>query len=192
MALNNVPNPGQTLADSRPLINANFAVIDTSFLVDHVDYNVAGQGKHNKVTFPAQVGAPVFAGTDNGLYSLAYNNGGNTKVEIFNHKQTLGGTADIPFTASVLSSTAPANNQVGWTYLPSGILLRWDEAACNGNTLITFGGGWPGFTNLFTIIATPISPTAAFQVSLVSILSNTQFRLFTTAAGNVKILAIGR
>lgn len=193
MALNNVPLSGQSLNDTRIPINQNFSVIDTAFQVDHVDYNDPNQGKHEKVTLPLLGGAAVFVGTDNGFYNLNYNNGSNTKAEVFVHKQTLAGTADIPFTASVLSSTAPSNDMVGWTLLPSGIMMRWDTVniAASGNTNVNLGGGWPGFSQLFWVGLTPRTATNR-TVALVSINSNTQFTIYASAAGAISFLAIGR
>ena len=60
MALINVPLAGQSLGITRDPVNNNFSTINSAFLVDHVEYNTAGQGKHNKVTFPVQGGAPAF------------------------------------------------------------------------------------------------------------------------------------
>lgn len=129
MALNNVPQSGQTLNDTRNPIRTNFSVINAAFLVDHVEYNLANQGFHNKVTMPVQVAAPAFAAGINGIYNL--NNATTTKNELYVHKQQDAGTADIPFTASTLSSSTPGSAASGWTYLPSGIILQWTNSSSN-------------------------------------------------------------
>src|SRR5690242_15107106 len=98
MALNNVPLPGQNLLVTRNPINQNFSVLDTTFAVDHVTYNLSGGGKHNKVTFPVQNPAPTFTGGDLGLY--AFLNPGTGKNELYIHKVTGATTAEIPMTAS--------------------------------------------------------------------------------------------
>lgn len=193
MALNNTPQSGQNLAQTRPLIQNNFNVISTAFVVDHVDYNIAGQGWHKKVTFPAQVAAPAFTGTNDGLYELPYNNQTTTLNELFIHKQTSAGTADIPFTASILSqNSAVAANGNGWTYLPSGLIMRWENAvAINGLTTVTLGAGYPAFAAILSVQVTPIGNPSTL-VSFVNILSPTQFRLYSAAATTCNILIIGR
>jgi len=82
MALNNIPLAGQSLGTTRAPINQNFSVIDAAFQIDHVDYNIAGQGKHNKVTFPVQGSAPAFTVGDIGLFNLAV--GGTNELNITN------------------------------------------------------------------------------------------------------------
>lgn len=141
MALNNVPNSGQTLSDSRVPINANFATIGAAFVIDHVDYNVAGQGKHNKVTFPVQAVAPVFAAGEVGLYNLLYAVSGVDELFVKNQ----AGQA-TPMTA--VSKTTP-----GWAWLPCGLLVKWGVGVANGFTTITLpvGVNIPAFTQILTM-----------------------------------------
>jgi hypothetical protein len=42
MALNQVPNPNQTLGETNLPIKTNFATIDTGFSVDHVTFGASG------------------------------------------------------------------------------------------------------------------------------------------------------
>lgn len=195
MALNNVPLSGQSLDDTRVPINQNFSVISTAFAIDHVVYNTSGQGKHNKVTFPVQTGAPTFASGDDGLYSLAFNNQVTTRNELFVHGQKFGGAVDTPFTASILSQQAPANDTSGWSYLPSGILLRWSQVTgAAGTRTVTLDNTFPGFSNIFWVGLTPVSATAAYSLSLINIISNTQFRVFISGSSSqtFNYLVIGR
>lgn len=152
MALNNVPLSGQSLNDTRNPIRNNFNTIDTAFTVDHVSYNTANQGFHNKVTMPVQALAPVFAAGINGLFSLL--NATTTQNEINIHKQNLAGAVNIPMTASVLGTNAINNGVRGWTYLPSGILLKWGATSSAAATNIdTFSGG-PAYTAVYNAQAT--------------------------------------
>jgi|SRR6267142_4019572 len=191
MPLNNVPLAGQDLLTTRDAISGNFSVINTAFTVDHVSYNLTGQGKHNKITLPVQGVAPTFAAGEEGIYNLPFNNGTNTKNETFIHKQTLAGTADIPFTASSLSSTAPANNQPGWLYLPSGHQLRWDtvNAPSTGNNIITIRASFPAFTNFLWVGG--IVPTSARTIILLGINSSTTFTVNMSGPGSFVYFAIG-
>lgn len=200
MALIVVPNPGQTLNSSRPDINNNFQVISDDFSIDHVAYNTTGEGKHNKTTFPVQAMAPspIDAG-DDVLYNLL--NATTTKNELYIHKQTNAGTSDIPLTASILSQSTPIAGASGWTMLPSGIIMRWENFSGNGLTTITLNPGYISFTTIYSIMLTVVDPSTSdvnSAVRLVDILSNTQFRVFFSsrtssgaAAGSAKALIIG-
>lgn len=162
MALNVVPNAGQSLAVTRDPIRNNFGTINAAFLVDHVEYNIANQGQHNKVTMPVQGGAPVFAAGSNGLYNL--NNVTTTKNELYVHKQTQAGTADIPFTASAMSNLAFAACDDGWTYLPSGLLIKWGAQAANAAAVAvtpTVTSGGPNFQRVFRVMVTPFDSSGA-------------------------------
>lgn len=195
MALNDVPIPGQNLNQSRPLINGNFAVLNTAFSIDHVTYNSAGQGKHNKVTLPVQDPAPTFSAGDDGFYSLAYNNGTTTRNEVFIHRQTFAGTADIPSTASILSQIAASNNMSGWTYLPSGILIKWRGAttvAAGANVVVTIpsgGNNGPAFNALFWVGVTPASLITNYFLNGPS--GTNAFQFTSTSGGNIFYVAIG-
>ena len=182
MALNDVPLSTQTLASTQPDIRTNFQVIDTAFSVDHVDYNAAGQGKHNQVTLPEQSVAPTFTGTDNGVYSKLR----NTYNEIYIHKQTFAGTDEIPFTASILSSSTPVSGAEGYTYLPSGIHHSWGSGSATGLTTITIASNLAPPTQILNVQLTPFDPSTTYkdvEIRLVDILSRTQFRVFGSVAG---------
>jgi len=145
MALNNVPLTGQTLGVTRVPINQNFSVIGSTFEVDHVGYNLTNQGKHNKVTMPVQSPAPVTAAGEVALFSQTSS---LTNVpEIAWRRQSSGSV--VEFTGGLLASS-------GWTYLPSGILLKWGHTSATGLTTVTFpvGANIPAFTNIFSMQVT--------------------------------------
>lgn len=115
------------------------------------------------IQFPNQGGIPTPTGSQPGFY-------GSTPVltgieEILIAKNIIGPAfTQIPMTASILSTTAatsPANGLAGWTYLPSGILLKWEcrntPLASPSGTAITIpsGANNPPFNNLFFVIACP-------------------------------------
>jgi hypothetical protein len=158
MALNDVPQPGQTLGGTQNPIRQNFLTIEDAFIVDHVDYGASLQGEHLKVTFTTQPDNPlptiasnqfVMYNTtptiaDNAAYPVTL-----TSNELCILRQSTGNS--IPITASVGNATA------GWSYLPSGILMKWGTITgsyANGTwqqfTLPT-GAGIPVFNNVFTI-----------------------------------------
>ena len=197
MALNNVPLSGQTLNTTRIPINSNFSTINAAFLVDHVEYATPGAGKHNKVTFPVQGSAPAFSSTDNGFYEFPYNNLTNTIPELFIHKQTSAAPVDIPFTSSIMSQDAATGNDTsGFTYLPSGILWRWQQnIPVNGLTTITLSTNKPAFNAIFSVQVTPddnSSGSVNKTVRFVDILNNTQFRLYSSGSTTCTVWLVGR
>ena len=149
MALINVPLASQSLGQTNASIRGNFSVIGAAFIVDHVDYNTSGQGKHNQVTFPVQGAQPTFLTGEEGLYV---------------HKQLVAGTVDIPFTASKMSNYAFASCNSGWSYLPSGLLIKWGSIAANSPAIsvntTTISGG-PAFQQVFTVMVTSVDTGTA-------------------------------
>lgn len=144
MALNiNIPQANQTLAITQPLILNNFNAINTAFAVDHVNFNDPGQGKHNKITFPVQAVVPVFAAGDLGLFSFL--NATTTKNELNVYKANNAGYVNVPFTASILSNSAPIQNGSGWSYLPSGLIIQWGTVSVGItlNNTITLAVNFP-------------------------------------------------
>lgn len=155
MAYNaNVPQPTDLLSQSQSDLLNNFIALQTLIDVNHVDFASGDQGKHKFITFPVQSPAPTFAAGEEGLYSFL--NTTTSQNELYVHKQTGATTAEIPFTASVLSAnSAPILNSGGWTYLPSGILMLFGHGTANGNTAFTFAAlnpGAPVFTNVLSMV----------------------------------------
>jgi hypothetical protein len=150
MALIDVPLAAQTLAATQPSIRANFGTITAAFTQDHVDYALANQGMHNRVTFPRQAGDQPTAGTNVALYSKL--NAAATESALFFRKQANG--AVIDFTSSLQA-------QNGWTRLPSGILLKWGTFNANSNATTTIvypvAGTIPVFTAIYNVQVTSLN-----------------------------------
>jgi hypothetical protein len=173
MGLIILPNSGQNLDETRDPIRANFQNISDQFAIDHVPYNTTNNGFHNKVTMPDQSSAfPTFPLGMNGIYSAV----GDTLVnETWIHKQRPSTTIDIPFTSSILSTVQnPAVRSSGWTYLPSGILLKWGNLNGFGTTQIQVNdiGGEPDFAGVIQIFLTPEANTAGDTNQAVSLKGN--------------------
>jgi hypothetical protein len=114
MSLNQVPQSNQTLAQTQAPILNNFITIDQVFGVDHVTFNTFNAGFHNKVTLPVQTMVPMGVAGAGVLYY--YNN-----ILYFNNNNT----TPIPITLSNIASVGPSGLANGWTYLPSGFILKW-------------------------------------------------------------------
>jgi hypothetical protein len=196
---NNIPQPTDFLSVSQADLLNNFSALQTLIDINHVDFASSDQGKHKWVTFPVQGSAPSFLAGEEGIYNL--NNVATTKNELYVHKQTGATTAEIPFTASTLSTnSAPASGAGAWTYLPSGILLISGDGNCNGTTTVTIS--IPVTINaLLSVLVCPFSTTAGdvnIAVRLIQILSATTFSVYGSsrtstgaASGSFQWLAIG-
>jgi hypothetical protein len=190
MAYNpNIPNASDKFSQSQAQIKENFQAIAPLF----------EQGIQQWVALPVQGTAPTFDPGDEGLYNLNY--AVTSKNELFVHKQTAAGTADIPMTASSLSITAaPATFSSGYTMLPSGIQLRWGQLTGSGSQIVTISGGTP-FNGIITILVCPYDSSNGdvnIAARLGAILSTTQFKVYISsrtstgaATGTVNYLIIG-
>ena len=181
MALVNVPLAGQNLLQTRDSIAGNFSTIDTAFLVDHVDYAVSGQGKHEKVTLVTNSGA-TFLVTEMGLFNNTSIPTGNP--EIFVQRGT--GTP-YPMTGYVLGGTNPGN---GWTYLPSGLLMAWGRSTtgAGNNVTITYATeltNFPGFTtiNAFPQLTRISGAGTSTNFVTLTAYNQTTFQVYASAGG---------
>lgn len=205
MALNQVPNPTQTLGQTNLPIKQNFQTIDTGFSVDHVTFGAAGVGKHQKVTFPNTTPVPAFVAPDIGLFNqLAVP---TTRQDIW---MARGASTPFPITGYEFNNTATDGR--GWTYLPSGLKMIWGKsmiAGAGSTNTITFnssaGGGVTGFPGFSTVVGSIIMSRIAggagnidgFPVLIDSnyhsSLASFQFRSSSTSTANREFtwLAIG-
>jgi hypothetical protein len=149
MALTFIPNPGQNLQQTRDPIRQNFIDIDTAFTVDHGTYALPGAGLHNKITMPD--GADVTAG-----YTA-------TQTGFFNHVNASTGRNEIyavqannlsyPMTAWGFAGT------IGWTYIPSGYVVKFGRATIPAGTDTTVNFGNPPYTVCRSVTCNAV-PTA--------------------------------
>lgn len=161
MALTFLPNPGQSLNQTRDAIKANFQAIDAAFSVDHVDYNLPMQGEHNKVTFATQPSSPLPALNTNeiAVFNAIPNKSANTlypvsrsTYELMVYKQNFNASSSPAVIPMTLANFA----NEGWSYLPSGLLIKWSKsftADSNTATVITFpvGANTPPFTAIYSV-----------------------------------------
>lgn len=187
MALNNVPQAGQTLAQTRDPIRNNFTTIDTVFSINHSAYGSANQGMHEFLQFPDRTGnTPIFGGitgmwSENGTYSLV--------PEIWVNTKAGAGFNQYPMTESTLSNTPLIGSQTnGFTVLPSGVILKWGYVAVNGLTNVNLNAVGPALSASFSAQATPEGNANAYVVGLTA----AQLQLNSSANNNVYWFVIGR
>ena len=179
-----IPTAPQKLTLSQGDLLNNFGAIESLIDNDHADFQtglgVAGQ--HNRVSFQTQAASPPagtavspsFTAGQLGLYSFL--NATTNKNELYVNKLNQATTVQIPATASELSITsAPGNNVFGWTYLPSGILIKWGtKTAISGSANVTVNGGGlgPNFAGVMQIMVTTTNTTASDPDQYVTLANN--------------------
>ena len=215
MAYNpNIPLATDQLSQSQSDIEGNFQAIQTLIDVNHVDFSDgADMGKHWVINLPVQTGLPgsQFAAGEVGLYNQLPTAQPTTGVnELWINKQNSGGVVQIPLTASILSTNgSPASFSNGWTYLPSGILLKWGNqnmpsgsstATSMGQTVVyPTSASIPVFNRVFQILLSNIYTDSASNggANLFNVYSSTATQFQVTWAGTnasntaVSYLSIG-
>lgn len=190
----NIPQPNNLLSQSQDDILNNFQAIQTLIGVNHVNFNDADQGKHKWITFPQQGATPPAGSGFNpgelGMYNAIYSV--STQNELFINKTNQATVVQVPSTASILSvNSAPSAIAAGYTYLPSGILLRWGTViGATGLATLSLGTNstvGPVPAQILTVQLTPYDPSAGdvnFAVRLANIISNSQFNVYISSRTN--------
>lgn len=138
----NVPTASQLISQSQSIINANFQALASW-----------GNGYG---AFSLQSSAPAFSANTDYMYMLAYAT--TSTNELWVHKQTTAGLSEVPFTASAMSNNAAAACDDGWTYLPSGLLIKWGNQPATASSVSvtpTATSGGPNFSRVFRVFVTP-------------------------------------
>jgi hypothetical protein len=124
-----LPNSGQSLGVTRVPINTNFSLIQTVFDNNHVDFNVAGAGKHKFLQMPVQSVAPPTIANEGAFYSKT---------------QTADSQAFWRFSNSgtelqITNNTISPFTNPGAIPLMSGFTLQWGNGSfANGQDVFFF------------------------------------------------------
>jgi len=175
MAFNpNIPQPTDLISNSQNDILQNFQTINTAFNVNHIAMNLGDQGKHKFLQMPEQAGPPVTAVDEGGLFAAEGQY--STITELFWRQENNGLT---------LPMTERNNAAIGWSFLPSGMLIKWGIATAIGVTTYNFPDDGdvhiPSFTQVYSAVITTINNTPDTMVQLIA---------FTTASIFVNSLSI--
>lgn len=132
MALNNVPLATQRIKDTQAPILINFQTIDTAFSVNHVGYNDSSgrQGAHKFLSMPQITPAPAYVVGDFLIFNKA--TAAPFKLPAGAYlwmKKSNVANSEIPWTATATGTGGTPSHPFGWTYLPSGILVKWGNIA---------------------------------------------------------------
>jgi hypothetical protein len=199
-----VPQPQQAISFTQPLIRQNFLQIQDWTNVDHVVISGAGgeEGMHARVSLINRGATiPTFTPSVNpsglgtlGLFAKQYTVDTITTTQIFSHivRKTTATpgvytSLDVPFTASILTlNNSPTKDILSWTYLPSGILMKWGEADLNniaaGDNFLNINANASGqaFQRILNVQITTTTTNSATTLTTplqASAVSNTAFAI---------------
>lgn len=179
-----IPLATDRLSQSQGDIQGNFVAISSWVNTDHVDFNTVNAGQHKFVTMPQQTADPAVTGTatDLRIYNKAYNAGVNPSNRNEIYLQRMTGSPAIPITATLNSATGV--NGVGYTYLPSGLVIKYGNGACDSDGVATINtaGIGPNFNAFLNVQLTVLNGVGTPGILSVSAISSSQFQVNSTAA----------
>lgn len=156
-----IPQSTDQLSTSQGDILNNFTILGAiAGNANAASASINSSSGFNWIYLPSQGATPpagaAFPAANVGLYAAV--NPTTSKNELYVNKTNQATVKQIPMTASSLSITsAPASTVGGWTYLPSGLLLKFGGSSATGNTAFTFAAllpTAPAFTQVLTMIIT--------------------------------------
>ncbi len=179
----NIPQAADEIQQSQSDLLANFQQINTMLNVNHGALNGVIEGKHKFCSFPVQAAAPAVIAGEVGMYSRTSTLTTNPELAI---KTPAGSITE--FTAARLSATN------GWSYMPSGLLLKWGAFAAGvGATTVTYPVGvtYPVFANVFCAFLTPNGISALTNAAVITTLTTTNMTVQSTAAITLYYVVLG-
>lgn len=180
----NIPLATDLKSQSQSDIKDNFGEIKTLVDINHVTFGDGDQGKHKYVTLPEQGADPDLV-EDNQATVYSKESDITTKTGLFWQGEGTGAAA-----GDVIEMTAKKiNGNLGYTYLPSGIILHFGQGTATGGgagALNTFtGGGFPN--NCYSVVITQICAVGKHDdVQIVTgTVSKTSFRATSYDGANI-------
>lgn len=138
MTYTSLPNSGQSLGQTRAAIKKNFDLIKTTLDQNHVDLDLANQGKHYVVQMPVTATIPVAPLPPGGLVAgeaNLYSKNSSAASQIFFSPDASGNEYQMTraISASFTSFGQNLNNyggigadySGGWTFLPGGMIYQY-------------------------------------------------------------------
>jgi hypothetical protein len=132
------------------IMQTNFAALKTLIDVNHVTFDITGQGKHPFVQFPPTTGSVPKTEVDE--YALF-----GTATGLYIRKPNT--PAGVPATTTDINLTAPGGQTTtGWYMLPGGIIMKWGSGTitgvnrntATGTAVLASGAGVPTITTLLS------------------------------------------
>lgn len=152
----NIPQPNDQLSASQVDLLGNFQALgviggNTNANSSALN-NIAG---FNYIYLPVQgANPPVGTAFANEIAMFSFLNPTTNQNELYINKRNLATIKQIPITASVLSNTAVNAATNGWSFLPSGILIKWGATTTAAATNIDIVSGGPAYARVYNAQAT--------------------------------------
>lgn len=152
--LYNIPQATDQLSISQADILNNFSILGAiAGNASNASSSLNAASGFNYINLPNNGSIPPvgssFPAGNIALY--ASTNPTTSQNELYINKTNQATVVQIPATASSLSITsAPAQFTPGWTYLPSGLLLKWGSQANTNPTNINLNAVGPAYTGLLS------------------------------------------
>jgi len=185
----NIPQSTDKLSNSQPQLLGNFQAINTGFSFNHVALNLgADAGKHNLLTMPQQTFPQTVAGSDLLMYVGLEPLTAQSQIYFLTPAVSSGGGNGIPFTAVGTDAST-----FGWTYIPSGVQIKWGNFGFSGAVPATVTMQGPHFassTSYQVIITCSTNNATTYSALNINGISFT-FSSAVTAAETYSYVAIG-
>lgn len=193
-----IPQSGETLGGTRARINDNFQQIDTVVAVNHVAFNLSGEGKHKFLQMPVQSSAPSAASSEIAVY---VKDDSSNVAQLFLRGEATGSEYQLTHLASGVDAeiatfgtnteydAGPPSLKGGWTFLPgtTAMLMQYGSvtslSTTSGNpTTVTFSRAFSAapFSINISFEKGGNSPTTDNAYIKNGTITTTQFEIVTT------------
>lgn len=151
------PLPTDRLKDSQADLQNNFTYLEDNWEVNHGNFNTADSYKNKFSQYLTQSALPAQAGASEFVISSVFNANLGSQSVYFNK---------LPMNAT------RANEQQGWSYLPSGYVIKWGFNALSAatNTAIVFNTGpqYPAYNSYpYAIWCTAVNSSPTNNMAIV-------------------------
>ena len=163
----NIPQSGDQISQSQPLILANFQSLQDAQDRNHVALSdTLNRGKHKFVTMRVQA-VPV---TEVGEFEL--------------HAQTTGSTSqlycsrdnDISTLTQLTTAIVPLVATSGYSFIPGGMIIQWGQVNFSGSTgVVNFPTAFP--VDALMVVASPFNANAGASSFYISTWNSTTFTI---------------
>ena len=195
MAYNaNIPQPTDRINNSQSQLLANFQALGAiAGNATAGSASLNGAAGFNFVNFPVQGSAPTIAATNVALYNSNFGGGTGTGLNELYVLNSAG--ASIPCTAKKYTSSVMPLLEGGFTYLPSGVLLKYGKIDANPSGSIVnvnLNSYGPPYSAIYNAQLTAVSaPNNNYYVSLLNTSTLNIFATSSASATGIYWLTIG-
>lgn len=173
-----MPQPNDLLSDSQGDLLQNFSAANTSFGINHYEFDDAtvNNGKHKFVSMPVTT-TPVTVANEGVLYTKAIAGG----TALFFARDV---ASDVQLTTP--SVVTPLDAQDGYSWLPGGLFMQWGFAAItagSGAKVINFPVAFSA--SAYNVQITPVRSSTNVDIVYMVSTTSTNFTCFTTASGGI-------